>query len=144
MAHPGQGRAGDGDAESRADLAGRGAEAGAEARLVRAEGQDDAPFPRRGTAGLDAGVIDSVASEAQAETVHQGRALGVVRAGNPLPDGELTPGRFAGAAGHLIVSRRGGQRGPTDDALAGLGPDAGWWAASAPTRPRRSCCARPT
>ncbi|GAA2221026.1 hypothetical protein GCM10010360_45000 [Streptomyces nogalater] len=33
----------------------------------------------------------------------------------------MTSERFAGAAGHLVVSRRGRQRGPVDDALAGLG-----------------------
>ncbi|WP_306822946.1 LysR substrate-binding domain-containing protein [Streptomyces sp. 5112.2] len=42
-------------------------------------------------------------------------------AGHPLLAGELTPERFAGAAGHLIVSRRGRLQGPIDDALAELG-----------------------
>lgn len=38
----GQDRAGDGDAQGRAGLAGRGAETGAEARLVGRQGDDDA------------------------------------------------------------------------------------------------------
>lgn len=81
----------------------------------------DAPFLRQGTADLEVGVIDSVAPEVHVETVYEDRMLGVVRAGHPLLEGELTPERFAGAAGHLIVSRRGRQRGPVDDALAELG-----------------------
>jgi DNA-binding transcriptional LysR family regulator len=65
----GQDRAGDRDAEGRADLAGRG----------------------------------------------------VVRAGHPLLEGELTAERFAAEADHLIVSRRGKLHGPVDAALAELG-----------------------
>ncbi|GAA3148514.1 LysR family transcriptional regulator [Streptomyces rameus] len=85
------------------------------------ESHVDAPFLRQGTADLEVGVIDSVAPEVHVETVYEDRILGVVRAGHPLLEGELTPERFAGAAGHLIVSRRGRQRGPIDDALAELG-----------------------
>lgn len=47
--------------------------------------------------------------------------LGVVRAGHPLLDGELTPERYATVAGHLNVSRRGRLHGPVDTALAELG-----------------------
>ncbi|MQY35245.1 hypothetical protein SRB17_32180 [Streptomyces sp. RB17] len=36
-------------------------------------------------------------------------------------EGEWTPERFAGKAGRLVVSRRGRQHGPIDDALAELG-----------------------
>ncbi|MFG2603724.1 LysR family transcriptional regulator [Streptomyces sp. NPDC048514] len=85
------------------------------------ESHEDAPYLRQGTADLEVGVIDSIAPEVHVETVHEDRLLGVVRAGHPLLDGELTAERFAGEAGHLIVSRRGRQRGPIDDALAGLG-----------------------
>ncbi|MEU6770993.1 LysR family transcriptional regulator [Streptomyces sp. NPDC046759] len=85
------------------------------------ESHVDAPFLRQGTADLEVGVIDTVAPEVHVETVYEERMLGVVRRGHPLLDGELTPARFAGEAGHLIVSRRGRQRGPIDDALAGLG-----------------------
>ncbi|GHI05486.1 LysR family transcriptional regulator [Streptomyces cellostaticus] len=85
------------------------------------ESHVDTPFLRQGTADLEVGVIDSTAPEVQVETVYEDRVLGVVRAGHPLLAGELTPERFAGEAGHLIVSRRGRQHGPIDDALAGLG-----------------------
>ncbi len=47
--------------------------------------------------------------------------VGVVRAGHPLLEGELTPERFAGDADHLIVSRRGKLHGPIDTSLAELG-----------------------
>ncbi|MFF5436985.1 LysR family transcriptional regulator [Streptomyces achromogenes] len=85
------------------------------------ESHTDAPYLRQGIADLEVGVIDSAAPEVRVETVHEDRMLGVVRAGHPLLEGEVTPERFAGAAGHLVVSRRGRQRGPVDDALAGLG-----------------------
>jgi DNA-binding transcriptional LysR family regulator len=85
------------------------------------ESHVDAPFLRQGTADLEVGVIDSTAPEVRVETVYEERMLGAVRAGHPLLTGELTPERFAGEAGHLIVSRRGRQHGPIDAALAELG-----------------------
>ncbi|MEU0049845.1 LysR family transcriptional regulator [Streptomyces sp. NPDC006309] len=87
------------------------------------ESHVDAPYLRQGTADLEVGVIDTTAPEVHVETVHEDRMLGVVRAGHPLLEGELTPERFAGEAGHLIVSRRGRLHGPVDDALAALGLD---------------------
>ncbi|MFJ4005572.1 LysR family transcriptional regulator [Streptomyces sp. NPDC090023] len=81
----------------------------------------DAPFLRQGTADLEIGVVDTTAPEVRVETLYEDVMLGVVRAGHPLLDGELTPERFAGAAGHLSVSRRGRLHGPIDDALAALG-----------------------
>ncbi|MFJ7148842.1 LysR family transcriptional regulator [Streptomyces sp. NPDC100445] len=87
------------------------------------ESHVDAPYLRQGTADLEVGVIDTTAPEVHVETVYEDRMLGVVRAGHPLLEGELTPERFAGEAGHLIVSRRGRSRGPVDDALAALGLD---------------------
>lgn len=85
------------------------------------ESHVDAPFLRQGTADLEVGVIDTAAPEVHVETVYEERMLAVVRAGHPLLTGELTPERFAGEAGHLIVSRRGRQHGPIDEALAELG-----------------------
>ncbi|MGQ5635539.1 MULTISPECIES: LysR family transcriptional regulator [unclassified Streptomyces] len=85
------------------------------------ESHVDAPFLRQGTADLEIGVIDTTSPEVHVETVYEERMLGVVRPGHPLLKAELTPERFAGAAGHLVVSRRGRQRGPIDDALAELG-----------------------
>lgn len=85
------------------------------------ESHVDAPFLRQGTADLEVGVIDTTDPEVHTETVHEDRMVGVVRPGHPLLTGELTPERFAGEAGHLIVSRRGRLRGPVDEALAELG-----------------------
>ncbi|MEU6279021.1 LysR family transcriptional regulator [Streptomyces sp. NPDC047028] len=85
------------------------------------ESHVDGPFLRQGTADLEVGVIDAVSPEVRVERLHEDRMLGVVRPGHPLLDGELTPERFATAAEHLIVSRRGRLRGPIDDALAELG-----------------------
>ncbi|GHE10783.1 LysR family transcriptional regulator [Streptomyces alanosinicus] len=85
------------------------------------ESHVDLPYLRQGIADLEVGVIDTSAPEVHVETVYEERMLGVVRAGHPLLTGELTPERFAGEASHLIVSRRGKQHGPIDEALAGLG-----------------------
>ncbi|MFF4401245.1 LysR family transcriptional regulator [Streptomyces sp. NPDC001480] len=86
-----------------------------------AESHVDAPFLRQGTADLEVGMIDTSAPEVHVETLCEDRMVGVVRAGHPLLEGELTPERFAAQAGHLIVSRRGRLHGPIDDALAELG-----------------------
>jgi DNA-binding transcriptional LysR family regulator len=48
------------------------------------------------------------------------RFVGVVRAGHPLSKGRITPTRFA-AGRHILVSRRGLERGPIDDLLQRLG-----------------------
>lgn len=90
-----QRRAGHGDAEGHADLAGRGAESRAQPRAVRRQGR-------------------------HVEIVREDRMMGVVRAGHPLLTGEVTAERLA-AADHLIVSRRGKLHGPVDTALAELG-----------------------
>ncbi|MFF4251212.1 LysR family transcriptional regulator [Streptomyces sp. NPDC001663] len=86
-----------------------------------AESHVDAPFLREGTADLEVGVLDTSAPEVHVETLHEDRMVGVVRAGHPLLEGELTAERFASEADHLIVSRRGKLHGPVDAALAELG-----------------------
>jgi DNA-binding transcriptional LysR family regulator len=85
------------------------------------ESHVDGPFLREGTADLEVGVIDTVAPEVRVESLYEDRMVGVVRAGHPLLEGELTPERFASEADHLTVSRRGKLHGPVDEALAGLG-----------------------
>ncbi|MFI6401205.1 LysR family transcriptional regulator [Streptomyces sp. NPDC050548] len=101
------------------------ARAAAEAPGIRirflAESHVDAPVLRQGTADLEVGVVDATAPEVHHELLHEDRMVGVVRAGHPLLEGELTPERFAGEADHLIVSRRGKLHGPVDAALAELG-----------------------
>jgi DNA-binding transcriptional LysR family regulator len=101
------------------------ARAAAEAPGIRirylGESHVDAPFLREGTADLEVGVVDQTQPEVHAETLLEDRMVGVVRAGHPLLEGELTPERFATEADHLIVSRRGKLHGPIDAALAELG-----------------------
>lgn len=86
-----------------------------------AESHVDAPVLRQGTADLEVGVVDATAPEVHHELLYEDRMVGVVRAGHPLLEGELTPERFAGEADHLIVSRRGKLHGPVDERLAELG-----------------------
>ncbi|MCF3133847.1 LysR family transcriptional regulator [Streptomyces olivochromogenes] len=86
-----------------------------------AESHVDAPYLRQGTADLEVGVVDTTAPEVHVEPLGEDRMLGAVRAGHPLLTGELTPERFAVAADHLNVSRRGRLHGPVDAALAELG-----------------------
>lgn len=43
-----------------------------------------------------------------------------MRAGHPLSEGEITPGRYAAGA-HVLVSRRGFEQGPVDKTLSALG-----------------------
>ncbi|MFM9447108.1 LysR family transcriptional regulator [Streptomyces acidiscabies] len=101
------------------------ARAAAEAPGIRlrflSESHLDAPFLREGTADLEVGVVDSTSPEVRTEPLAEDRMVGVVRAGHPLLEGELTPERFAVEADHLIVSRRGKLHGPVDTALAELG-----------------------
>ncbi|WP_372450356.1 LysR family transcriptional regulator [Streptomyces griseochromogenes] len=86
-----------------------------------AESHVDVPYLREGTADLEVGVIDTVAPEVHVEALAEDRMVGVVRAGHPLLEGEMTPERFAGQAAHITVSRRGRLYGPVDGALAELG-----------------------
>ncbi|OPG02189.1 LysR family transcriptional regulator [Streptomyces sp. GKU 895] len=101
------------------------ARAAAEAPGIRirylGESHVDAPLLREGTADLEVGVVDQTQPEVHAETLLEDRMVGVVRAGHPLLQGELTAERFATEADHLIVSRRGKLHGPIDAALAELG-----------------------
>ena len=45
------------------------------------------------------------------------RFIGVVRNGHPLSKGKITPARYANGR-HILVSRRGLEEGPIDEALA--------------------------
>jgi DNA-binding transcriptional LysR family regulator len=86
-----------------------------------AESHADEPYLREGIADLEIGAIDTTAPEVHREMLCTDRLSGVVRAGHPLLEGELTAERFASGADHLIVSRRGRLHGPVDAALADLG-----------------------
>jgi DNA-binding transcriptional LysR family regulator len=76
---------------------------------------------RDGLVDLETGVVDKeISPEVRTQALFRDRYVGVVRAGHPLSVGEMTPSGFA-AAEHVHVSRRDGDRGPIDDALAALG-----------------------
>jgi DNA-binding transcriptional LysR family regulator len=82
--------------------------------------KDSGPL-RDGTVDLETGVVDkAIGPEVRTQALFRDRYIGVVRAGHPLCAGEITPARFA-AARHVHVSRRDGDKGPIDDALAVMG-----------------------
>ena len=74
-----------------------------------------------GSVDLETGVVDkAIGPEVRAQALFRDRYVGVVRAGHPLSEGDITPAQFA-AASHVHVSRRDSDKGPIDDALAGMG-----------------------
>jgi DNA-binding transcriptional LysR family regulator len=76
---------------------------------------------RDGTVDLETGVISSTTGpEVRVQTLFRDRFIGVVRMGHPLCQGEITLERYA-AGRHVLVSRRGLDKGPLDVALEPLG-----------------------
>lgn len=105
-----------------ADLIARvGAEApGVRLRFVQKSSKDSAPL-RDGSLDLDVGVVGTdAAPELRAQSLFRDRFVGVVRAGHPLGEGEITAARYASGK-HIGVSRRGVGGGPIDDALKAVG-----------------------
>ena len=81
----------------------------------------DSTSLRDGTADLETGVVGkATAPELRVQALFRDRFIGVVRMGHPLGQGEITPARYA-AGRHILVSRRGRDRGPIDEALTPLG-----------------------
>lgn len=81
----------------------------------------DSTSLRDGTVDLETGVVgDTTGPEVRAQALFRDRFIGVVRMGHPLDEGEITPARYA-AGRHIIVSRRGRDKGPIDEALNALG-----------------------
>lgn len=116
-------RTGDGFVESfGAELLARvGAAApGVRLRFVPKPDKDSASL-RDGSVDLDTGVVEGTSGpELRARALFRDRFVGVVRPGHPLCQGEITPARLA-AGRHVLVSRRGLDRGPVDEALQPLG-----------------------
>jgi DNA-binding transcriptional LysR family regulator len=76
---------------------------------------------REAAVDLETGVVgETLGPEVRAQALFRDRFVGVVRAGHPLARGKITAARFASGR-HVLVSRRGLDRGPIDDALASLG-----------------------
>jgi DNA-binding transcriptional LysR family regulator len=93
---------------------------GVRLRFMLKADKDSAPL-REGAIDLDTGVVgDTTGPEVRAQALFSDRFVGVVRAGHPLSRGRITAARYA-AGRHILVSRRGLERGPIDDALQPLG-----------------------
>lgn len=76
---------------------------------------------RDGSVDLETGVIGpATGPEVQTQALFRDRFIGVVRREHPLSLGPLTAAGYAGGR-HVLVSRRGLDRGPIDDALEKLG-----------------------
>lgn len=76
---------------------------------------------RDGSVDLETGVVsETTGPEVRMQALFRDRFVGVVRKGHPLEKGRITPGRFARGK-HILVSRRGLDRGPVDTALVALG-----------------------
>jgi DNA-binding transcriptional LysR family regulator len=104
------------------DLIGRvGAQApGVRLRFVQKPNRDSAPL-RDGSVDLETGVVGTTTGpEVLAQALFRDRFVGVVRKGHALSRAKVTPARYA-AGRHILVSRRGLDRGPIDEALHPLG-----------------------
>ncbi len=76
---------------------------------------------RDGSVDLETGVVGlSTGPEVRTQALLRDRFIGVVRKEHPLSKGPMTAASYAGGR-HVLVSRRGLERGPIDDALEKLG-----------------------
>ena len=81
----------------------------------------DSGLLRDAAVDLETGVLGRMTGpEVRTQALFRDRLMGVVRKRHPLSRGKLTPSRFAGGK-HILVSRRGIERSPVDDALARVG-----------------------
>lgn len=92
---------------------------GVRLRFVHKPDKDSTSL-RDGSVDLETGVVgNSAGPEVRTQALFRDRFIGVVRAGHPLSQGEITPVRYA-AGRHIGVSRRGLDKGPIDEALMPL------------------------
>jgi DNA-binding transcriptional LysR family regulator len=93
---------------------------GVRLRFVPKLDKDSGPL-RDGSVDFETGVVgEATGPEIRTLALFKDRLVGVVRAGHPLNQGEVTPARYA-AGRHILVSRRGLEGGPADAALQTLG-----------------------
>jgi DNA-binding transcriptional LysR family regulator len=84
--------------------------------FVQKPDKDSTPL-RDGLVHLETGVVEkTTAPELRVQALFRDRYIGVVRAGHPLSQGEVSAARYAGGR-HIQVSRQGLERGPIDEAL---------------------------
>ncbi len=88
--------------------------------FLQKSNKDSGPL-RDGSVDLETGVVgDSTSPELRVRALFRDRFIGVVRAGHPLCEGEISPARYASGR-HIAVSRRDLDKGPVDKALEPLG-----------------------
>jgi DNA-binding transcriptional LysR family regulator len=93
---------------------------GVRLRFVQKPDKDSTPL-RDATVDLETGVVgETTGPEVRAQALFRDRFVGVVRRGHALSRGKVTPSRYA-AGRHILVSRRGLDRGPIDEALKPFG-----------------------
>jgi DNA-binding transcriptional LysR family regulator len=93
---------------------------GVRLRFVPKPDKDSGPL-RDGTVDLETGVVGKATGpEVRAQALFRDRFIGVVRKSHPLGKGRITPARYAGGR-HIMVSRRGLETGPIDEALKPFG-----------------------
>lgn len=93
---------------------------GVRLRFVQKPDKDSTPL-RDGTIDLETGIVGKdMGPELRAQALFRDRFVGVVRMGHPLCAAPITPDRYA-AGRHILISRRGLDRGPIDDVLKPLG-----------------------
>jgi DNA-binding transcriptional LysR family regulator len=85
-----------------------------------AEGDEDLPPLRDGHVDLDLGVIHDMGPEVRTMALYEDHMVGLAAPGHPLATGTVTLERLA-AYPHVVVSRRGRDRGPLDDVLEQAG-----------------------
>jgi DNA-binding transcriptional LysR family regulator len=89
---------------------------GVRLRFVQKPDKDSTPL-RDATVDLETGVVGrTTGPEMRAQALFRDRFIGVVRKGHTLGKGRITPRRYAGGR-HILVSRRGLDTGPIDEAL---------------------------
>jgi DNA-binding transcriptional LysR family regulator len=82
--------------------------------------KDSTPL-RDGTIDLDTGVVGTATGpEVRTQALFRDRLVGAVRKGHALSRGRITPARYVSGR-HILVSRRGLDRGPLDEGLDTLG-----------------------
>ena len=89
---------------------------GVRLRFVQKTDRDSAPL-RDGLVDLETGAVGEASGpEIRTQALFKDRFVGTVRKGHPLSRGKISPARYA-AGRHVLVTRRGLDRGPVDEAL---------------------------
>lgn len=93
---------------------------GVRLRFLQKTDKDSTPL-REGTVDLETGVAGKTAGpELRMQALFRDRFIGVVRKEHPLARGKITAARYVEGR-HILVSRRGQEKGLIDETLATLG-----------------------